>query len=70
MVNYNFFSSFTVCKLLVGVYSSPGLPLRKAGLMGKNTKIPLPCREQRGAKRRVSPEEEKKGRLRKTPMSL
>jgi len=39
MVNYNFFSSFGVCKLLVGVYSSPGLSRQEAGLMGKKTRL-------------------------------
>jgi hypothetical protein len=39
MVNYNFFPSFGVCKLLVGVYSSPGLSRQEAGLMGKKTRF-------------------------------
>jgi hypothetical protein len=38
MVNYNFFSSFVICKTLVGLYSSPGLPRKKAGLMEKKTR--------------------------------
>lgn len=29
MVNYNFFLSLVICKTLVGLYSSPGLPLKK-----------------------------------------
>jgi hypothetical protein len=35
MINYNFFPSFGVCKLLVGVCSSSGLSRQEAGLMGK-----------------------------------
>jgi hypothetical protein len=40
VVNYNFFLSLGVCKLLVGVYSSPGLSPQEAGLMGKKTRSP------------------------------
>jgi hypothetical protein len=37
MVNYNFFSSLVICKTIVGLYSFPGLPRKKAGLMEKKT---------------------------------
>jgi hypothetical protein len=37
VVNYNFFPSLVTCKALVGLWISPGLPLRKTGLMGEKT---------------------------------
>jgi hypothetical protein len=66
VVNYNFFPSLVTCKALVGLWISPGLPLRKTGLMGKKTTSSLALQ---GVRRRVSPEEEKKedqGKLRCT----
>jgi hypothetical protein len=49
MVNYNFFPSFGVCKLLVGVYSSPGLSRQEAGLMGKRQDCPPALQEVKRA---------------------
>lgn len=41
MVNYNFFISLVICKTLVGLYSSPGLPLKEGWINGEKDNIIL-----------------------------
>jgi hypothetical protein len=73
MVNYNFFSSLVICKTLVGLYSSPGLPLKEGWINREKDKI-IPClagskKEDftlRGEKGRLRKTQEDSGKLRKT----
>jgi hypothetical protein len=39
MINYNFFLSLVICKTLVGLYSSPGLPLKKGWINGEKDNV-------------------------------
>jgi hypothetical protein len=39
MIHYNFFLSFIICKTLVGLYSSPGLPLKEGWINGEKDNI-------------------------------
>jgi hypothetical protein len=42
MINYNFFLSLVICKTLVGLYSSTGLPLKEGWINREKDSI-IPC---------------------------